>query len=207
MKEVITMKKKYKIITSDLQKSLIEFLDEIQFDAAAEGTPEEMQKVNFCTYAIKELLDSFDGYLKDKPSDIKPQKKSRDTYVEETFMDWNMPDMSDEDYEKLVDQFDNFLRNWEKKYNESNPDKEQIDERPTSEFKPHLDDVIEYCDLDEIGEMLKDDTELSETERFDLYYEERERRRIIKENKKIEKNSLSLEQIMKDLKINPANKN
>jgi hypothetical protein len=55
--------------------------------------------------------------------------------------------------------------------------------------------------------MLKDDTELSETERFDLYYEERERRRIIKENKKIEKNSLSLEQIMKDLKINPANKN
>ena len=103
------MDRKYKIITLDLQKNLIEFLDEIQFDAAKEGSTEDMQKVNFCSYAIKELLNSYDGYLKDKPSDKKgPQKKSRDQYVDETFMDWNLPEMTDEEYEKLVDQFDAF---------------------------------------------------------------------------------------------------
>ena len=110
------MDKKYKIITLDLQKNLIEFLDEIQFDAAKEADSDSMHKVNFCSYAIKELLNSYDGYLKDKPSKLKkgPQKKSRDTYVDETFMDWNLPEMDDEEYEKLVDQFDAFLRGWEK---------------------------------------------------------------------------------------------
>ena len=37
-------------------------------------------------------------------------------------------DMSDEDYEKLVDTFDNFLRGWEKEYNKNNP-KKKIKER------------------------------------------------------------------------------
>ncbi len=49
------MKKKYKILSEDVVKNLIEFLDEVQFDAAKENTPEEMQKVNFCTWAIQEI--------------------------------------------------------------------------------------------------------------------------------------------------------
>ena len=70
------MKKKYKIISIDLQKNLIEFLDEIQFDAAKSKSTEDMHKVNFCGWMIKELLNSYDGYLKegkDKPS-TKPSK-------------------------------------------------------------------------------------------------------------------------------------
>ena len=51
---------------------------------------------------------------KDEPK--KPKKKKRDDYIEETFLDWNLPEMTDEEYNKLVDQVDNFLRNWEKKY-------------------------------------------------------------------------------------------
>ena len=58
------MEKRFKIISEDLQKNLIEFLDEIQFDAASEGTNEDMHKVNFCNWAIKELIESYDGYLK-----------------------------------------------------------------------------------------------------------------------------------------------
>ena len=191
------MDRKYKIITLDLQKSLIEFLDEIQFDAAKEGTPEEMQKVNFCNYAIKELLNSFDGYLKDLPSkDNKPQKKSRDQYVDETFMDWNLPEMTDEEYEKLVDQFDAFLRGWEKEYNKNNPKKKPIKERPKKEFKPHIDDVAEYCSLEEIEEMLKDDPELTDNERFELYYDERERR-------KPKEKGYSYNQLLKSTGIKP----
>ena len=174
------MKKKYKILSEDVVRNLIEFLDEIQFDAATENTPEDMHKVNFCTWAIQELLNSYDGYLRDKPKDKpydssnKPNKKSRQDYVDETFMDWNLPEMTDEEYEKLVDQFDAFLRGWEKEYNKKNPKKKQIKQRP---FKPHIEDVAEYCSLDEIEEFLKDDPELTDQERFELYYDERERRK------------------------------
>ena len=119
------MKKKFKLISEDLQKNLIDFLDEIQFDAATDGDDKEsMHKINFCTWAITELMESYDAYVKSTG------KKSREDYVDETFMDWNLPEMSDEEYEKLVDQFDAFLRGWEKEYNKKNPNKKQIKERP-----------------------------------------------------------------------------
>ena len=192
-------KKQYKIISLDLQKNLIEFLDEIQFDAAKSNTSEDMQKVNFCSYAIKELLNSFDGYLKDNPKK-NINKKSRDQYVDETFMDWNLPEMSDEEYEKLVDQFDAFLRGWEKEYNKkhkNNPKKKPIKERP---FKPHIDDVAEYMTLEEIEEMLLDDPDLTDNERFELYYDERERRKDTEKG-------LSYEELFKGTGIKPPNKN
>jgi len=192
------MNKKYKIITLDLQKNLIEFLDEIQFDAAKESDSDSMHKVNFCSYAIKELLNSMDGYLKDK--DKKPQKKSRDQYVDETFMDWNLPEMSDKEYEKLVDQFDAFLRGWEKEYNKKKKKQGKVDdmiqERP---YKPHIDDVMEYCSLEEVEEFLKDDPELTDEERFELYYDERQRR-------KPKEKGLTYNQLLKQSGIKPAKK-
>ena len=192
------MNKKYKIITLDLQKNLIEFLDEIQFDAAKEADSDSMHKVNFCSYAIKELLNSMDGYLKDK--DKKPQKKSRDQYVDETFMDWNLPEMSDKEYEKLVDQFDAFLRGWEKEYNKKKKKQGKVDdmiqERP---YKPHIDDVMEYCSLEEVEEFLKDDPELTDEERFELYYDERQRR-------KPKEKGLTYNQLLKQSGIKPAKK-
>ena len=197
------MDRKYKIITLDLQKNLIEFLDEIQFEAAKnKDDKESMHIINFCNYAIKELIDSFDGYLKDKPNNKKSsQKKSRDQYVDETFMDWNLPEMSDEEYEKLVDQFDAFLRGWEKEYNKNNPKKKPIEERPKKDnkFKPHIDDVIEYCSLEEIEDMLKDDPELTDHERFELYYDERERR-------KPKEKGLTYNQLLKKSGLKPPKK-
>ena len=192
-------KKQYKIISLDLQKNLIEFLDEIQFDAAKSNTSEDMQKVNFCSYAIKELLNSFDGYLKDNPKK-NINKKSRDQYVDETFMDWNLPEMSDEEYEKLVDQFDAFLRSWEKEYNKKNKNnsKKQINKRPRF-HRPDVKDVAEYMSLDEIKEFLIDDPELSNEERFELYYDERERVKREKEDK----SAMSFDDMLKDIGINP----
>ena len=105
-------RKKYIVIPKDLQKNLIEFLDEIQFDAASESDNDSMHKVNFCTWAINELLNGYDAYFKENKK--QPNKKTRSDYVDETFMDWNLPEMTDEEYEKLVDSFDAFLRGWEK---------------------------------------------------------------------------------------------
>ena len=180
--------KKYIIITKDLQKNLIEFLDEIQFDAASNDDKDSMQKVNFVNWAINELLSGYEAYFPKK-------KKSREDYVDETFLDWNLPEMTDEEYNKLVDQVDNFLRNWEEKYKKSNPKKSSKKEtkEETKSKKPYVppfEDVAEYMSLDEIKEYLLEDDELTDDERFDLYYEEHRR---VQE----EKNSMSYDELLK----------
>ena len=43
---------KYKIIPDDIVKNMIEFLDEIQFEAAKGDTPDDLQRINFCNYLI-----------------------------------------------------------------------------------------------------------------------------------------------------------
>ena len=187
-------KNKYILISKDLQKNLIDFLDEVQLEAAKLNTPEQMHIVNFCSFAIEELMNGFDAYLQPKR---KPQKKSRDQYLDETFMDWNLPEMSDEEYNKLVDQVDGFLRAWEKEYQKGKPKKEPVQRKP---YKPEVDDVLEYCSLDEIIDFLKDDPELSDAERFELYYDEREKRRE-------KKTGMSYEQLLKKSGVLPPKNN
>ena len=191
--------KRYKIISEELMKNLIEFLDEIQFDAAADNTPEDMHRVNFCNWAIQELLNSYDGYVKNKGGKKglakKPKRKSRDDYIEETFLDWNLPEMNDKEFEKLVDNFDNFLRAWEKEYLKSNPQKKSKKKSKEDDWKPRIEDVSQHCSLDEIRDMLLDDPELTDHERFDLYYTEHER-----VNRKKEK-TYTLDQMLKGTKI------
>ena len=170
---------KYKIISVDTIKNLIDFLDEVQFDAAKENTAEEMQKVNFCNWAINELINSHNvitikDVRKSKDDPKPPKKKKRDDYIEETFMDWNLPDMDDEEFENLVDQFDAFLRGWEKEYNKDNKNKKPKKSNG-KEWKPRIEDISEHCSLEEIRDMLLDDPELTDAERFDLYYTEHER--------------------------------
>ena len=185
---------KYIIITKDLQKNLIEFLDEIQFEEAGENNKDSMHKVNFINWAINELLSGYEAYF---PKD---SKKRRDDYVEETFLDWNLPEMTDEEYEKLVDQFDNFLRAWEKNYIKDNPKKKPKQKRKSKpklddDFIPPFEDVAEYMSLEEIKEYLLEDDELTDEERFDLYYEEREREK---------KDSISYDELLRKSGIKPA---
>jgi len=189
--------KKYIIITKDLQKNLIEFLDEIQFDIAGDDNKESMHKVNFISWAINELLNSYEAFF---PKD---SKKKRQDYVDETFLDWNLPEMSDEEYEKLVDQFDNFLRKWEDKYYKENPKKKPKQKRKSKEeskskkpYVPPFEDVAEYMSLEEIKEYLLEDDELTDEERFDLYYEEHRR---VQE----EKNSMSYEELLRKSGLKP----
>ena len=188
--------KKYIIITKDLQKNLIDFLDEIQFDEAGNDDKESMHKVNFISWAINELLSGYEAYF---PKD---SKKKRDDYVEETFLDWNLPEMTDEEYEKLVDQFDNFLRAWEKNYIKDNPKKKPKQKRKPKEepkskkpYVPPFEDVAEYMSLEEIKEYLLDDDELTEEERFELYYEE---------HRRVKNKGLSYDELLKKSGIKPV---
>ena len=192
--------KKYILITKDLHKSLIDFLDEVQFDIAANTDKDSMHKVNFISWAVNELVNSFEAFI--------PQKKSRENYVDETFMDWNLPEMNDEDYNKLVDQVDNFLKGWEKEYNKKS--KKKSTKKPKSnskpkpqskeKFVPPFEDIAEYMSLEEIKEYLLEDDELTEEEKFDLYYEEHLR---VQE----EKNSMSYEELLRKSGLKPPTKN
>ena len=192
--------KKYILITKDLHNSLIEFLDEIQFDIAGNTDKDSMHKVNFISWAIGELVNSFEAYF--------PKKKSRQDYVDETFLDWNLPEMSDEDYNKLVDQVDNFLKGWEKEYKNSSKKKSTKEpkfnskQKPQSKekFVPPLNDIAEYMSLEEIKEYLLEDDELTDEERFDLYYEEHLR---VQE----EKNRMSYVELLKKSGVKPPIKN
>ena len=55
---------------------------------------------------------------------------------------------------------------------------------------------MEYCSLDEIKDFLKDDPELTDDERFELYYDEREKRRE-------KKSGMSYEQLLKKSGVKP----
>ena len=190
-------KNRYILIPKDLQKNLIEFLDDIQIDAAKNNTHEDMHLVNYCSWAIEELLNGFDAKFKDKKP---PQKKSRDDYLDETFMDWNLPEMDDEEYNKLVDQVDGFLRAWEKGYKKKNKEDEDFEPVQDKNFKPRLEDVAEYCSLEEIEEMLLDDPELTPEERFELYYEEHDR---VERKKSYIKAEKEMGKMLKGLGIKP----
>ena len=98
--------------------------------------------------------------------------------------------MSDKEFEKLVDTFDNFLRAWEKEYLKKNPQKKPKKKRPS------IRDIAQHCSLDEIRDMLLDNPELTPTERFDLYYQEHKRVK----RKKVPK--YTLDDMCKKLKIN-----
>ena len=108
----------------------------------------------------------------------------------------------------LVDQVDNFLKGWEKEYKKSSKKKSTKEPKSNSKLKPQskekfvppLNDIAEYMSLEEIKEYLLEDEELTDEERFDLYYEEHRR---VQE----EKNSMSYEELLRKSGLKPPIKN
>ena len=191
--------KKYKLIPEDIVKNMIDFLDEYQFEAAKENptsNPEALHKINFCNWMINELLNSNDGF--DGNQVVRFNLKSSDD-----------KNMKDKDWDSILKTFDSFFKGWDIAYQSSKDAPKEDKKKPkpkkqNEDWKPRLEDVSEYCSLKEIEEFLKDDPELSDNERFELYYEERER---IKKKEEIEK-GFSLDDMCKDLGIkrNPGKK-
>ena len=77
---------KYKIIPDDIVKNMIEFLDEIQFEAAAGNKPDDLHRINFINYLISELMNGLDGFdhhglIYSGPLDINLLKKRMDKLI------------------------------------------------------------------------------------------------------------------------------
>ena len=153
---------KYKIIPDDIVKNLIEFIDEIQFEAAKTNTPDDLHRINFCNYLISELMNGLDGFdlededEKDRLStdDLKDRWDEIETFRKDIRMDFP-EDMSDEEWKKLIKQFDGFLDGWDRAYKKSN-------------YK----DKAKRHGLKKFLSELRIDHELTDKEKFELYYDE-----------------------------------
>ena len=153
---------KYKIIPDDIVKNMIEFLDEIQFEAAAGNKPDDLHRINFCNYIISELMNGLDGFdlededEKDRLStgDLKDRWDEIESFRKDYRMDFP-EDMSEEEWKKLIEQFDGFIDGWDKESRKSS----YRDKAKRSGLKKFLTE-------------LKIDHELTNKEKFELYYEE-----------------------------------
>ena len=148
---------KYKIIPDDIVKNLIEFIDEIQFEAAESNKKEDIHRINFCNYLISELMNGLDGFDSideaDEDIDIQDRWDIIDNYRKDIRMDFP-EDMSDEEWRKLIKQFDGFIDGWDRAYKKSN----YKDKAKRNGLKKFLTE-------------LKIDHELTNKEKFELYYD------------------------------------
>ena len=162
---------KYKIIPDDIVKNLIEFIDEIQFEAAESNKKEDIHRINFCNYLISELMNGLDGFDSidevDEDIDIQDRWDIIDNYRKDIRMDFP-EDMSDEEWKKLIKQFDGFIDGWDRAYKKSN-------------YK----DKAKRNGLKKILTELKIDHELTNKEKFELYYDEHRRRKKKEETKSL----------------------
>ena len=166
---------KYKIIPDDIVKNLIEFIDEIQFEAAKTNTPDDLQRINFCNWIISELMNGLDGFdlededEKDRLStgDLKDRWDEIESFRKDISMDFP-EDMSDEEWKKLIQQFDGFIDGWDKAYTKSN-------------YK----DKAKRGGLKKFLTELKISHELTDKEKFELYYEEHKSLEKRKESKSL----------------------
>ena len=164
---------KYKIIPDDIVKNLIEFLDEIQFEAASSNKQEDLHRINFINWMISELMNGMDGFDlpddndKDADIDIQGRWDTIDNYKKQFGMEFP-EDMSEEEWKKLIKQFDSFIDGWDRAYKKSN----YKDKARQNELKKFLQE-------------LKIDHELTNTEKFELYYDEYRRRKKEGESKSL----------------------
>ena len=164
---------KYKIIPDDVVKNLIEFIDEVQFEAATSSKPDDLHRINFCNYIISELMNGLDGFdLEDQDDkdrlstgDLIDRFDKIDTYRKDLRMDFP-EDMSEEEWRKLIKQFDSFIDGWDKAYKESN----YRDKAKRHGLKKFLSE-------------LRIDHELTAKEKFELYYDEHRSIEKAKESK------------------------
>ena len=166
---------KYKIIPDDIVKNLIEFLDEIQFEAASSNKQDDLHRINFINWMISELMNGADGFDlpedNDKDADIDIDLQDRwdtiDNYKKQFGMEFP-EDMSEEEWKKLIKQFDSFIDGWDRAYKKSN----YKDKARQNELKKFLQE-------------LKIDHELTNKEKFELYYDEYRRRKKESESKSL----------------------
>ena len=162
-------KVKYRIIPESLMIDLVEFIDEVQFEASKVDSVENHHLLNLCNYLISCLINSdaftdefgtdediedMDDYGYDIPDEAFKWDSSATDYTE-----YDFGNMSDEEYEKMMNEVDKLFNRYKgetKRVNGNNKNSMTLEQ-----FKKEL----------------KKDKDLSPEEKFELYYHERSKRK------------------------------
>lgn len=164
-------KVKYRIIPDTLMKDLVEFIDEMQFEAAKMDTVENHHLINLCNYLISCLINS-DGFSEDFGRDDEEENDDYDIHeIPDDAFDWdstssdfkqyNFKNLSDEDYEKMMTEADRLFNKYNDKYKGKRKRTNGKNSIPLEQFKKDL----------------KADKDLTPEEKFELYYDEYCKRR------------------------------
>ena len=178
---------KYRLLDDNTMKILITFVGDIQLQAAEEHVHLLM---DFCGDILKELINSCEIFDNDDDVIKKYMNSSQPKKPMDYFLD------SDE-IEKLY-----FL--FSKLEQETRKSKRKSEKKKNTFVKPRIEDVAEYMSLEEIKEFLLDDPELTDEERFELYYDEH--CRVQREKEKKKNKGVSYKKMLKDLGISPPDK-
>jgi len=178
---------KYRIIPDTLMKDLVEFIDEMQFEAAKTDTTENHHLINLCNYLISCLINA-DGFSEDFGSDDDddsihdiPDDAIEWDSTSTDFREWNFKYLSDDDYEKMMGEADRIFNKYNDKYKGKT-------KRVNGKGK---------ISLEKFKKELLADRDLSPEEKFELYYDEYDKR----------KNKIgSLDSILSKLGIKKPNK-
>ena len=169
---------RYKIIDEEVVESVIKFLDDIQFGTAKHGMDRsQVEIVNMCSYFISELLNADE--VEHTDIDEEEIKSNVDKIIE-----FQIGDIPDEDYEKMLKQFDSFFKNFKKEYHKSKSENKSNKKLNLNKFK----------------EELKKDKDLTNEEKFELYYDE-----YVKN--KLKQKSRNLNSMLKEIGLTINNKN
>ena len=162
-------KVKYRVIPDTLMKDLVEFIDEMQFEASKTNTTESHHLLNLCNYLISCLInsDSFnDDFEKDDDSDTEeygyeiPDDAIDWDSSSTDYTEYDFGNMSEEDYEQMMNDADKLFKGYRDKYKGKT---KRINGKGS-------------MTLEQFKKELKKDRELTVEEKFELYYHERELR-------------------------------
>ena len=169
---------KYKIIDEELVESVIKFLDDIQFGTAEHGMQRsQVEIINMCSYFISELLNADEV----EHTDVEGEEPKNNV---DKIIEFQIGDIPDEDYEKMLKQFDSFFKNFKKEYHKSKSENKSNKKLNLNKFK----------------EELKKDKDLTNEEKFELYYDE-----YVKN--KFKQKSINLNSMLKEIGLTINNKN
>ena len=105
---------KYRLLDEETLGQMIDFLDNIQIEAAKGKYKDDIEKINTCSYLISEIINSNEAYEGlDDEDDIEDIKEGSGLFID-------MPDIGDmgkKDCNKMIEQLDAFFAGWEKSTN------------------------------------------------------------------------------------------
>ena len=156
---------KYRLLDEETLGHMIEFLDNIQIEAAKGKYKDDMDKINMCSYLISEIINSNEAMeIDDEDENIEDIKEGGGLFID-------MPDIQDmgkRDWDKMIEQLDAFFAGWEKAVNKKNKRDNKKRKRKSSKIQEKI---------------IEEEYIPTKHDKFEQYYLEREMKRALKEAK------------------------